>query len=50
VRLSSWLEVRVGGEWRRFFFKMNPMFNDPLIAGGAADDSYRATVSLAIRR
>ncbi len=49
-RLSASLELRVGGEWRRFFFKMNPMLNDPLIAGGAADDSYRATISIAIRR
>lgn len=50
IGLARGLELRVGGEWRRFFFKMNPMFNDPLIAGGAADDSYRATVSIAIRR
>lgn len=46
----SGLEVRLNIDWRRYFFGMHPEPSDPFIAGGAVDDYYSATVSLAFRR
>jgi hypothetical protein len=50
VALAKGLEVRLSADWRRYFFAMNPMPGDPLIAGGAVDDNYGLTASIAIRR
>jgi hypothetical protein len=44
------LEVRLDGDWRRYYFSMNPVVGDRLVAGGAADDYYGATLSIAFRR
>jgi hypothetical protein len=50
VALAKGLEVRLSADWRRYFFAMNPMPGDPLVAGGAVDDNYGLTASIAIRR
>ncbi|MDP3276624.1 MAG: hypothetical protein Q8Q09_15610 [Deltaproteobacteria bacterium] len=49
VALTAGLEVRIGLDWRRYFYKMNPQIGDPVVAGGAVDDHYGATISLAYR-
>jgi hypothetical protein len=43
-------EVRLDLDWLRYFHSMNPVPGDRLVAGGAADDFYGATVSAAYRR
>lgn len=50
VALAKGLEVRLSADWRRYFFSMNPQPGDPLIAGGAVDDNYGITASIAFRR
>ncbi len=50
LAIARGLEVRLSADWRRYFFTMNPQPGDPLIAGGAVDDNYGLTASIAIRR
>lgn len=52
VELTSGVEARLGLNWRRYVMTMNPVpgENGPLIAGGAADDYFSATLGIAIRR
>jgi hypothetical protein len=50
VAVRSGLEVRLSADWRRYFFAMNPMRDDPYIAGGAVDQYLSATVGVAYRR
>lgn len=48
--LTTSLEARLTLDWRRYFLSMNPQRGDRLIAGGAADDFYGATLGVAFRR
>jgi hypothetical protein len=50
VAIAKGIEARVSADWRRYFFAMNPMPGDPLIAGGAVDDNYGITAAIAFRR
>lgn len=50
VPLTAGLEARLDLSWKRYFHAMNPVPGDRLVAGGAADDYYAATVGVAIRR
>ncbi|MBL8680308.1 MAG: hypothetical protein JNK05_14120 [Myxococcales bacterium] len=49
-KLTPSLELRASADWRRYFASMNPMPGDPYVAGGAVDDNYGLTVSIAFRR
>ena len=46
--LSQMFEVRAGLEWRRYWFAMNSRPGDTYIAGGAVDQSFAFTASIAI--
>jgi len=48
--LTPSVELRATVDWRRYFASMNPMPGDPYIAGGAVDDNYGISVSIAFRR
>ena len=50
VPLVAGLEARLDVDWRRYFSSMRPEVGDRLIAGGAADDFYGATLGVAWRR
>lgn len=42
------VELRLGGEYIRYGFKMNPEVGDPAIAGGAVDDSFAGALTVAL--
>jgi hypothetical protein len=46
--LSQMFEVRAGLEWRRYWFAINPRPGDTYVAGGAVDQSFAFTASIAI--
>jgi hypothetical protein len=48
-QFSSPWEVRVGVDYRRYFFNMHPEPGDRLIAGGALDNYVVATAALGVR-
>jgi hypothetical protein len=48
-QFSSPWEVRVGVDYRRYFFSMHPEPGDRLIAGGALDNYVVATAALGLR-
>jgi hypothetical protein len=50
VAIVGGLEARLDLDWRRYFLSMNPVVGDRLVAGGASDDYYAATLSVAYRR
>ncbi len=50
VALTRGIEARLAADWRRYFYTMNPMVGDMLVAGGAVDDHYGITASIAFRR
>lgn len=50
VPLAAGFEARADLEWRRYFHHMNVVPGDRLVAGGAVDDFYAATVGVAWRR
>jgi hypothetical protein len=50
VPIARGFEARADLEWRRYFHHMNVVPGDRLIAGGAVDDFYAATVGVAWRR
>lgn len=49
VVLPAGLELRLHGEWRRWWFTLNPEVGDPYVAGGALDQSFAGRASLAFR-
>lgn len=48
-QFSSPWEVRVGVDYRRYFFSMHPEPGDPFIAGGALDQYLVGTLALGVR-
>ncbi len=48
IGLLDLLEIRIGGEYIRYGYKMNPEVGDPFIAGGAVDDSFAGAVTVAL--
>jgi hypothetical protein len=48
VRLSDMFEVRVGVEWKRYWFAMHSVAGDNNFAGGAVDQSFAFTARIAI--
>ena len=48
-QFSSPWEARVGVDYRRYFFSMNPEPGDRLVAGGALDNYVVATAALGLR-
>lgn len=45
VRPVSHFEIRLQGDYSRYFFSMNPEVGDPYIAGGALDQYLSGTIS-----
>jgi hypothetical protein len=50
VPIARGFEARADLAWRRYFHDMNVVPGDRLVAGGAADDFYAATLGVAFRR
>ncbi len=50
LSLTHGLEARLDFDWRRWFLSMNPQVGDHRVAGGAVDDDFATTLSLAYRR
>jgi len=48
--IAGGLEARLHLEWRRYFHAMLPEVGDRVIAGGAVDDFYAATLAVAYRQ
>jgi len=46
--LDPSFEVRIGFDYRRYFYTMHSKINDPFIVGGAIDQTYAGSLSLAI--
>ncbi len=46
--LDPSFEVRVGFDYRRYFYTMHSKANDPFVVGGAIDQTYAGSLSLAI--
>jgi hypothetical protein len=49
VALSDFFELRLNGEYRRYFFSMNPRPGEAHIAGGALDEYLCITLQGAAR-
>lgn len=47
--MTNRLDLRLGFDFRRYFFSMNPEVGDPLIAGGATDQYVSVTLGLGLR-
>jgi hypothetical protein len=43
-------EVRLGADYRRYGFSLNPVPGDPYVAGGALDQYWGFSIGLAWRR
>lgn len=46
--INEIFEVRAGLEWRRYWYAMNSQVGDPVVAGGAVDQSFIFTAGLAV--
>jgi hypothetical protein len=46
--LTSMVEARIGFDYRRYFYTMHSKMNDPFVVGGAIDQTYAGSLSLAI--
>lgn len=50
IALPLGFEVRIGGDYRRYWFDLNPQPPAPYVAGGALDQYLSGTIGLAWRR
>lgn len=46
--LSEMFELRAGLEWRRYWYAMHSRVGDPVVAGGAVDQSFAFTAGIAV--
>jgi hypothetical protein len=46
--LSETFELRAGLEWRRYWYAMHSQVRDPVVAGGAVDQSFAFTAGIAV--
>lgn len=46
--LGDTLELRAGLEWRRYWYAMHSQVGDPVVAGGAVDQSFAFTAGIAV--
>jgi hypothetical protein len=46
--LSETFELRAGLEWRRYWYAMHSQVGDPVVAGGAVDQSFAFTAGIAV--
>lgn len=46
--LTNMIEARIGFDYRRYFYSMHSKNGDPFIAGGAIDQTYAGSLSVAV--